>query len=44
MHEAGIERWVCPFTYVPFEVRDLSGALTGMRGARDSRVRRLSAL
>jgi shikimate dehydrogenase len=31
MHEAGYRALGLPFTYVPFEVRDLPGALTGMR-------------
>jgi shikimate dehydrogenase len=31
MHEAGYRALGLPFTYVPFEVRDLAGALTGMR-------------
>jgi shikimate dehydrogenase len=31
MHEAGYRALGLPFTYVPFEVRDLSGALVGMR-------------
>jgi shikimate dehydrogenase len=31
MHEAGYRALGLPFTYVPFEVRDLAGALAGMR-------------
>ncbi|MGO9832668.1 MAG: shikimate dehydrogenase [Polyangiaceae bacterium] len=31
MHEAGYRALGLPFAYVPFEVRDLSGALAGMR-------------
>jgi shikimate dehydrogenase len=31
MHEAGYQALGLPFTYVPFEVRDLPGAITGMR-------------
>src|SRR5271166_5166537 len=31
MHEAGYRALGLPFTYVPFEVRDLAGALQGMR-------------
>jgi shikimate dehydrogenase len=31
MHEAGYRALALPFTYVPFEVRDLAGALAGMR-------------
>jgi shikimate dehydrogenase len=31
MHEAGYRALGVPFTYVPFEVRDLAGALAGMR-------------
>jgi len=31
MHEAGYRALGLPFTYVPFEVRDLPGALAGMR-------------
>lgn len=32
MHEAGYAALGLAFTYVPFEVRDLAGALAGMRG------------
>jgi shikimate dehydrogenase len=32
MHEAGYRALGLPFTYVPFEVRDLDGAIAGMRG------------
>lgn len=31
MHEAGYRALGLPFTYVPFEVRDLGGAIAGMR-------------
>jgi shikimate dehydrogenase len=31
MHEAGYRALGLPFTYVPFEVRDLAGAIAGMR-------------
>lgn len=31
LHEAGYRELELPFTYVPFEVRDLTGAITGMR-------------
>jgi shikimate dehydrogenase len=31
LHEAGYRELGLPFTYVPFEVRDLAGAITGMR-------------
>ena len=31
VHEAGYRALGLPFTYVPFEVRDLAGALVGMR-------------
>jgi shikimate dehydrogenase len=31
MHEAGYRALGLPFTYVPFEVRDLAGAVQGMR-------------
>ena len=31
MHEAGYRALGIPFTYVPFEVRDLAGAIAGMR-------------
>jgi shikimate dehydrogenase len=32
MHEAGYRALGLPFAYVPFEVRDLAGAIGGMRG------------
>jgi shikimate dehydrogenase len=32
MHEAGYRALGLPYTYVPFEVRDLRGAIAGMRG------------
>jgi shikimate dehydrogenase len=32
MHEAGYRALGLPFTYIPFEVRDLVGAIAGMRG------------
>src|SRR5580698_8374612 len=32
MHEAGYRALGLPFTYVPFEVRDLRDAIAGMRG------------